>query len=48
MTYLHQRGAQKIGEREREREYFREVDNNQEQLAVQADDLQQHLTDDQR
>ena len=47
MTYLHQRGAQKIGEREREREYFREVDNNQEQLAVQADDLQQHLTDDQ-
>uniref|UniRef100_UPI00358F223C ATP-dependent DNA helicase pif1-like n=1 Tax=Myxine glutinosa TaxID=7769 RepID=UPI00358F223C len=31
-----------------EREYFREVDYNQEQLAVQADDLQQQMTDDQR
>jgi len=31
-----------------EREYFREVDYDHEQLAVEAQDLEQHLTDDQR
>jgi hypothetical protein len=45
MICLHLRGAQRKGSLRRE--YFREVDYDQELLVTETDNLQQQLTDDQ-